>query len=105
MPDKFETWEQAVALAENQDGGLNRNSSPQAITAYRAVFDRLLLQFPLFFGYWKKYADHEFNIAGTEAAESIYERGIASVSNSVDLWGAYCTFKVETCHDAEVIRE
>lgn len=105
VPDKFESWEQAVTLAENQEGGLNRNSSPQAITAYRAVFDRFLLQFPLFFGYWKKYADHEFQIAGTEAAEIVYERGIASVNNSVDLWTAYCTFKAETCHEPDIIRE
>ena len=35
----------------------------------RDVYDRLLAKFPLLFGYWKKYADLEFSIAGTEAAE------------------------------------
>jgi hypothetical protein len=29
------------------------------------------MKFPLFFGYWKKYADLEFSIAGTEAAEMV----------------------------------
>lgn len=94
-----------MSAAEHLEGGLNRNSSPQAIAAYRAIFDRFLLQFPLFFGYWKKYADHEFNIAGTEAAEMVFERGIASVTASVDLWAAYCTFKFETCHEPDIIRE
>lgn len=71
----------------------------------RGVFDRFLAKFPLFFGYWKKYADLEFSIAGTEAAELVYERGIAGIHNSVDLWTHYCAFKVETSHDPEAIRE
>ena len=37
----------------------------------RSVYNRFLTRFPLFFGYWKKYADLEFSIAGTEAAEMV----------------------------------
>jgi pre-mRNA-processing factor 39 len=110
-----------VRAAESQEGGLNRNSSPQSITATREIYDRFLAKFPLLFGYWKKYADLEFSIAGTEAAEmvrlssiclatypdavQVYERGVASITNSVDLWTNYCSFKVETSHDSDVIRE
>ncbi|KAL9095621.1 MAG: hypothetical protein Q9165_002053 [Trypethelium subeluteriae] len=104
-PDEFETWEKLVRAAETQEGGLNRNSSPQAISSTRSVYDRFLAKFPLFFGYWKKYADLEFSIAGTEAAEMVYERGVASISNSADLWTNFCAFKVETSHDPDVIRE
>jgi hypothetical protein len=50
---------------------MNRNSSPQALSTIRDAYDRLLLKFPLFFGYWKKYADLEFNIAGPESAEMV----------------------------------
>ncbi|KAM5443464.1 hypothetical protein MferCBS31731_001237 [Microsporum ferrugineum] len=103
--DSFEAWEKLVRAAESQEGGINRNSSPQAITATRTVYDRFLAKFPLLFGYWKKYADLEFSIAGTEAAEMVYERGVASITNSVDLWTNYCTFKVETSHDTDIIRE
>ncbi|EON64921.1 hypothetical protein W97_04155 [Coniosporium apollinis CBS 100218] len=103
--DEFESWEKLVRAAESQEGGLNRNSSPQAIASARNVYDRLLARFPLFFGYWKKYADIEFSIAGTEAAEMVYERGVASITNSVDLWTNYCAFKVETSHDSDLIRE
>lgn len=70
-PDDFEGWEKLVRLAESLEGGLNRNSSPQAIASTRNVFDRFLAKFPLLFGYWKKYADMEFSIAGTEAAEMV----------------------------------
>ena len=70
-PEEFEHWEKLVRAAEAQENGLNRNSSPQAIAATRDVYDRFLARFPLFFGYWKKYADLEFSIAGTEAAEMV----------------------------------
>ncbi|KAJ6079228.1 hypothetical protein N7467_008981 [Penicillium canescens] len=104
-PDNFETWEKLARAAEALEGGINRNSNPQAITTVRAVYDRFLAKFPLLFGYWKKYADLEFSIHGTEAAEMVYERGIASISSSVDLWTNFCSFKAETSHDADVIRE
>lgn len=70
-PDDFEAWEKLVRAAESLEGGLNRNSSPQAIAAARDTYDRFLAKFPLFFGYWKKYADLEFSIAGTEAADMV----------------------------------
>ncbi|EED16493.1 mRNA splicing protein (Prp39), putative [Talaromyces stipitatus ATCC 10500] len=104
-PDNFETWEKLVRGAEGLEGGINRNSNPQAITTVRNAYDRFLAKFPLLFGYWKKYADLEFSIAGTEAAEMVYERGVASIPTSVDLWANYCAFKVETNHDSDVIRE
>lgn len=94
-----------MQTAEQLEGGLNRNSSPQSISTVRDIYDRFLAKFPLLYGYWKRYADLEFSIAGTEAAELVYERGISSISSSVDLWTNYCTFKVETSHDPEVIRE
>ena len=70
-PEKFESWEALVRAAEAQEGGLHRNSSPGAIASTRDTYDRFLARFPLFFGYWKKYADLEFAIAGTEAAEMV----------------------------------
>lgn len=81
-PDDFETWTKLVQAAESQEGGLNRNSSPAAITSARDVYDRLLAKYPLFFGYWKKYADLEFAIAGTEAAELVNLRLITIVETS-----------------------
>lgn len=70
-PEEFEHWEKLVRAAEAQESGLNRNSSPGAIASTRQVYDEFLKRFPLFFGYWKKYADLEFSIAGTEAAEMV----------------------------------
>ena len=71
-PDNFEHWENLIKAAENTDGNLNRNSSPQALATFRDAYDRFLAKFPLLFGYWKKYADTEFNIAGPESAEMVW---------------------------------
>lgn len=60
-----------MRAAESLEGGISRNSNPQAITTARHAYDRFLAKFPLLFGYWKKYADMEFSIAGTEAAEMV----------------------------------
>lgn len=104
-PDDFDAWEKLVKAAVALDGGLNRNSSPQSIAAARDIFNRFLLKYPLFYGYWNQYAKLEFSIAGTESAEMIYERGVACNITSVDIWEAYCAFKVETNHDNDAIRE
>jgi len=73
-----------VRSAESLEGGLTRNSSPLAITTSRDVYDRFLAKFPLFFGYWKKYADLEFSIAGTEAAELVRLPTPSSQKTSAD---------------------
>ena len=75
-PEEFEHWEKLVRAVEAQEGGINRNASPGAIALTRDVYDRFLARFPLFFGYWKKYADLEFMIAGTEAAEMVSRSGL-----------------------------
>ncbi len=69
--DDFENWEKLIRACEGLEGGLNRNSSPQALATLRDSYDRFLLKFPLLFGYWKKYADLEFNISGPESAEMV----------------------------------
>ncbi|KAI6779084.1 Pre-mRNA-processing factor-like protein [Emericellopsis cladophorae] len=104
-PDSFENWDNFINAVTALEGGLNRNSSPQALATFRDAYDRLLAKFPLFFGYWKKYADAEFNIAGPESAEMVYERGVAAIISSVDLWTEYCSFKMETTHDPQLVRE
>lgn len=121
--DEFERWEALVTRATELEGGVTRNSSPSAIELIRNTFNHFLAKFPLFFGYWKKYADLEFAIGGTETAEmvsacahrrgkvrvltvsQVYERGVSCIPSSVDLWTHYCAFKMDTSHDNDIIRE
>jgi pre-mRNA-processing factor 39 len=53
------------------EGGVNRNSSPNAIELLRNVYDCFLAKFPLFWGFWHRYAEIEFAIGGTETAEMV----------------------------------
>jgi pre-mRNA-processing factor 39 len=69
--------------AAELEGGVTRNSSPSAIELVRNVFDCFLAKFPLFFGYWKKYADLEFSIGGTETAEMVRTLYIVSAGSIV----------------------
>ncbi|KAH8731431.1 hypothetical protein GQ44DRAFT_698733 [Phaeosphaeriaceae sp. PMI808] len=103
--DQFERWEALVARACELEGGVTRNSSPSAIELVRNVYDCFLAKFPLFYGYWKKYADLEFSIGGTETAEMVYERGVSCIPHSVDLWANYCSFKMDTSHDNDITRD
>lgn len=69
--------------AAELEGGVTRNSSPSAIELVRNVFDCFLAKFPLFFGYWKKYADLEFSIGGTETAEMVRTLYIIAAGSSL----------------------
>jgi pre-mRNA-processing factor 39 len=89
-PLDFSSWEALVKLAEGV-----KSFQDQDKQNLRTVYDHFLQKFPLLFGYWKKYADWETQMAGIEAAIAVYERGVASVHNSVDLWVFYLSYKME----------
>ncbi|KAK9370884.1 hypothetical protein V1509DRAFT_615089 [Lipomyces kononenkoae] len=103
--DNFENWESLIGATEALDGGIGRSSSPETVEQIRILFDAFLRKFPLLFGYWKRYADIEFSVAGSDASEAIYRRAVASIPNSVDLWTGYCSFKMDTCPDVDEVRE
>ena len=69
------------------------------------MYDGLLSEFPLCYGYWKKYADAEAKYTSPEWAVNVYERGAAAVPYSPDLWGYYCTYKQKIGGTPEEIRE
>lgn len=80
------------------------------------TYDRFLLEFPLCYGYWNKYAQYEYRLASRtredglatiatleeakQKAREVYERGVAAVRYSVDMWMKYCEFLIHTllCH-------
>lgn len=67
------------------------------------VYDAFLAEFPLCYGYWKKYAEHEAT-SSTEKAVEVYERAVLGVTYSVDIWLHYCRFAISKYEDPEVIR-
>ncbi|CAH9051098.1 unnamed protein product [Cuscuta epithymum] len=74
------------------------------IVKIRKVYDTFLAEFPLCYGYWKKYADHEARIGSMDKVVEVYERAVQGVTYSVDMWLHYCVFAINTYGDPETIR-
>ncbi|XP_039133935.1 pre-mRNA-processing factor 39 isoform X2 [Dioscorea cayenensis subsp. rotundata] len=92
----FNSWtaliEETEKVAENNIGKI------------RKVYDAFLVEFPLCFGYWKKYADHEGRLDSVDKVIEVYERAVLAVTYSVDIWLHYCVFTMSTYEDPDVIR-
>lgn len=69
----------------------------------RRVYDAFLAEFPLCYGYWKKYAEHEAP-GSVEKAVEVYERAVQAVTYSVDIWLHYCRFAIGNYEDPDIIR-
>eukprot|EP00898_Chlorokybus_atmophyticus_P005951 jgi/Chlat1/6357/Chrsp44S05821 len=97
-PADFNTWTQLIAVAE-RTGELEK---------IRAVFDAFFVDYPLCYGYWKKYADHELHLGAPDTsvglARAVYERAVVAVAHSVDIWTHYCTFLLEKSENQDEIR-
>lgn len=70
----------------------------------RKVYDAFLGEFPLCYGYWKKYADHEARLGTPEKIVEVYERAVGAVTYSVDIWMHYASYAMEKFEDPEEIR-
>ncbi|CAN8311187.1 unnamed protein product [Cochlearia groenlandica] len=93
---EFNAW---TALIEETERIAQDN-----ITKVRKVYDAFLAEFPLCYGYWKKYADHEARVGAMDKVVEVYERAVQGVTYSVDMWLHYCVFAINTYGDSETIR-
>ncbi|XP_021848523.1 pre-mRNA-processing factor 39-1 [Spinacia oleracea] len=74
------------------------------ILKIRKVYDAFLAEFPLCYGYWKKYADHEARFGDINKVVEVYERAVQGVTYSVDIWLHYCGFTITTYGDPDTVR-
>ncbi|CDY18203.1 BnaC05g02260D [Brassica napus] len=93
---EFNAW---TALIEETERIAQDN-----IAKIRKVYDTFLAEFPLCYGYWKKYADHEARVGAMDKVVEVYERAVQGVTYSVDIWVHYCTFAINTYGDPDTIR-
>ncbi|XP_057870706.2 pre-mRNA-processing factor 39-1 isoform X1 [Cryptomeria japonica] len=69
------------------------------------VYDAFLAEFPLCYGYWKRYADHHEALVGSpDKVAEVYERAVQAVTYSVDIWMHYCAFATSKFEDPNDIR-
>ncbi|KAI3667991.1 hypothetical protein L6452_43062 [Arctium lappa] len=92
----FNAW---TALIEETEKTAESN-----ILKIRKVYDGFLAEFPLCYGYWKKYADHEARLGFLDKVVEVYERAVHGVTYSVDMWLHYCVFAINTYGDPDTVR-
>ncbi|KAH9610318.1 hypothetical protein KSS87_008671 [Heliosperma pusillum] len=92
----FNAWTQLIEETERM--------AQDVILKIRKVYDAFLAEFPLCYGYWKKYADHEARFGAIDKVVEVYERAVQGVTYSVDIWLHYCTFAINTYGDPDTIR-
>ncbi|XWS19788.1 hypothetical protein CRYUN_Cryun31cG0046400 [Craigia yunnanensis] len=68
------------------------------------VYDSFLSEFPLCYGYWRKYADHMMRLCTIDKAVEVFERAVQSATYSVGVWVDYCGFAISVFEDANDIR-
>lgn len=68
------------------------------------VYDSFLSEFPLCYGYWRKYANHLKRLSTVDKVVEIFERAVDSATYSVNVWDDYCSFSISAFEDPNDIR-
>ncbi|KAF9669777.1 hypothetical protein SADUNF_Sadunf14G0142800 [Salix dunnii] len=92
----FDAW---IALLDETEKVAGDN-----ILKIQKVYDAFLVEFPLCYGYWKKYADSEARLGFMDKVVEVYEWAVLGVTYSVDIWLHYCIFAISMDEDPETIR-
>ncbi|KAI3682635.1 hypothetical protein L1987_82748 [Smallanthus sonchifolius] len=94
---EFNAWTTLIEETE-------KTAEQENILKIRKVYDTFLAEFPLCYGYWKKYADHEARLGFLDKVVEVYERAVHGVTYSVDMWLHYCVFAINTYGDPDTVR-
>lgn len=70
----------------------------------RSAYDAFLAEFPLCYGYWKRYAEAERRHGSSEAAAAVLERGVAATPYSTELWVAYANLLLAADAETDAVR-
>ncbi|KAB5527884.1 hypothetical protein DKX38_021731 [Salix brachista] len=103
----FDAWIALLDETEKVAGGMKYHTCDEfldKILKIRKVYDAFLVEFPLCYGYWNKYADHEARLGFMDKVVEVYERAVLGVTYSVDIWLHYCIFAISMYEDPETIR-
>ncbi|CAD6265571.1 unnamed protein product [Miscanthus lutarioriparius] len=82
----FDAWVSLINAAEG--------TSADDIEVISLVYHSFLLEFPLCYGYWIKYAAHKARLCTTRYVVDVYEQAVHAVPHSVDIWVSYCGFGI-----------
>ncbi|CAL0306495.1 unnamed protein product [Lupinus luteus] len=68
------------------------------------VYDHFLSEFPLCYGYWRKYAAHMAHLCTIDKVVEIFEQAVSAATYSVGMWVDYCSFAMSAFEDPSDIR-
>eukprot|EP00940_MAST-03C_sp_MAST-3C-sp2_P000074 g74.t1 len=91
-PDNFNYWVGYLRVAEKEP----------TYELGKTAFEEFLKLFPLCYGYWQKYASYTSKSDIQDAKgriRDIYERAVAAVAPSVDMWTNYLTYLEQSFYD------
>ncbi|KAG7963586.1 hypothetical protein I3843_09G125000 [Carya illinoinensis] len=92
----FDEWASLISHTEK--------NYPDDIEKICSVYDSFLSEFPLCYGYWRKYADHKTRLCTIDKVFEIFERAVQSATYSVGMWVDYCSFSMSAFEDPSDIR-
>lgn len=94
-PSDFTSWTNLLQLVEQKD------KLPPA----REVFDSFLKLYPYCYGYWKKYADLVKKGGSSDDVIEVYDRGVAAIPLSIDLWLHYVSYIIQLVRTARLSKD
>lgn len=68
------------------------------------MYDAFLVEFPLCYGYWMKYANHKARLCTVDKVVEVFERAVQAATYSVDVWLHYCCFGITAFEDPHAVR-
>ncbi|KAI9553562.1 hypothetical protein GHT06_021480 [Daphnia sinensis] len=95
-PKDFQAWTSLLQYVDHEND----------VAAAREAYDSFLRRYPYCYGYWKKWADYEKKKAMKKDCEKVFERGLAAIPLSVDLWLHYLNYcRVHHAANETFVRE
>ena len=74
------------------------------IEAISRAYESFLSEYPLCYGFWKKYANHKARLSSVDRVVDVYEEAVKVAPYSVDLWADYCSFGEQLYEDLGDVR-
>uniref|UniRef100_A0A7N0U2W6 Pre-mRNA-processing factor 39 n=1 Tax=Kalanchoe fedtschenkoi TaxID=63787 RepID=A0A7N0U2W6_KALFE len=95
-PSDFDSWTSLISHVEK----LYADDEEKICSTY----DSFLSDFPLCYGYWRKYAAHRIRLCTFDKILEVFERAVQAVAYSVDVWLDYCVFCMSLFPDPNDVR-
>ncbi|RYR16744.1 hypothetical protein Ahy_B03g061652 isoform B [Arachis hypogaea] len=92
----FEQWTSLISDVEK--------IYPDDMEKICLTYENFLSNFPLCFGYWRKYAAHMARLSTADKVLEVFEKAVLAATYSVGMWVDYCSFSMSAFEDPSDVR-